>query len=120
MAQLVDRAVGDHRAPVHDDDTPGAVAELGKRVRRKNHRRACGAPGLDDVVEIEPKRRVEAGGRLVQQQNLWFADQRLGQTKPLAHALGVGATGDGLMQTRGPRGRATRALPATGWPLSRA
>ena len=60
MAQLVDRAVGDHLAPVHDDDTPGSVAELGKRVRRKDHRRACGAPGLDNVIEIEPQRRVEA------------------------------------------------------------
>jgi hypothetical protein len=35
--------------------------------------------------------RVQAGGRLVEEQHLGVAEQRLGQLEPLAQALGQGA-----------------------------
>ena len=55
----------------------------------------------DQLVERAAQRRVQARGRLVEQQQPRPAEQRLGQAEPLPHALGVGADA-----TAGGRGEA--------------
>ncbi len=66
----------------------------------EQHRRSAPAQRLHDLVEAEPERRVEPGGRLVEQQQARLAQQRLRQPQPLAHALGIGpdAPSGGLCQ----------------------
>ena len=90
-AQLVERAVGDLDPAVHDDHAPGPLLQLGQRVRGQEHGGAASAQLLDDVVEGLAQRRVEAGGRLVEEQHPGLAEQRLGEAEPLAHAFRVGA-----------------------------
>ena len=77
----LDSAVGQHRHPraeigdVVDDmgrqDDDDIVADLGQQV--------------EEAVALL---RVEAGGRLVDDDQLWIADQRLGDAETLAHAAG--------------------------------
>ena len=40
---------------------------------------------LEDVLEVDPPLRVDAAGRLVEDQDLRVGDQRLGQHQPLPH-----------------------------------
>ena len=49
------------------------------------------AQSAHDRVEILSCRRIQSGCRLVEQQRARVAEQRLGETEPLAHALGIGA-----------------------------
>ena len=45
---------------------------------------SAGQP-LEDVLEVDPALRVDAAGRLVQEQHLRVGDQGLGQHQPLPH-----------------------------------
>ena len=89
--QLVERAVRDLDPAVHDDHAPGPLLQLGQRVRGQEHGGAASAELLDGLVEGLAQRRVEAGGRLVEEEHPGLAEERLGQAEPLAHALRVGA-----------------------------
>ena len=64
--------------------------------------------------------RVEAGGRLVEQQHARAAEQRLGQAEALAHALGIGADAPPRRVGPGRRARAGRRRFGLGSPFSRA
>ena len=61
-------------------------------------------PGVVDAADLvpdrQPRRRVEAGGRLVEEQDLGRVDQRAGQVEPALHAarVGLGAPVGGVGQ----------------------
>src|SRR3546814_14161477 len=57
---------------------------------RDEDRRALAAQRVDSAVEVGARGGIEPAGRLVEQQQLRLADQRLRQTETLAHALGKG------------------------------
>ena len=90
-AKVGDAAVGDLAALVHHHDAVDLPLQFGQRVRRQQHRRAVAAQVADDLVKALAQRRVEAGGRLVQQQRARSAQQGLRQAEALAHAFRIGA-----------------------------
>jgi hypothetical protein len=90
-AQRGERVVGDHEALRQDHDPVGARLHLGQRVAGKQDRGALGGKLVEHGVEVAPRDRVEARGRLVEDQKLRLADQRLGKPDALAHALRIGA-----------------------------
>ena len=69
----------------------GAILQFVQRVRGDQDGGAVIAQFVQDLVEGLAQRRVEARGRLVQQQHAWPPEQGLGQAQPLPHPLGVGA-----------------------------
>ena len=48
---------------------------------------------LDDLAHLHAAQRVQAAGRLVEDQQVRVVDQGLGQSHPLLHALGIGLDG---------------------------
>lgn len=61
-----------------------------QHMRAEDDAGAALAQAVDQQVEVMGGDRVEADGGLVEQQQLRFAEQRLGQAETLAHALGIG------------------------------
>ena len=74
-------AAGDDRHAVADQ------LDLAEQVGVQQHRDAALAQLLEQLADRAPARRVERAGRLVEQQQPRFADQRLGDPEPLLHAL---------------------------------
>ena len=62
-------------------------------MRREEDRHAAAAECRDQLVHVAGGDRVQAGGRLVEEQDLRVAQQRPGQRDPLAQPLGQGAAG---------------------------
>ena len=92
VAQLVgpaDRAQG----RVQDRDPVAEPLGLLEAVRGEEDRHAAAAELVDQLVDVAGGDRVQAGGRLVEEQHLRVAEQRPGQGDPLAQALGQGAAG---------------------------
>ena len=54
-------------------------------------RDAALAQAIDQLMDVPGSRRVQAGGRLIEEQDLRVTEQRAGQGNPLAKALGQGA-----------------------------
>ena len=52
-------------------------------VRRQQHRAALDAEALHDVPQLQPALRIEAGGRLVEEEHVRIADQRARDAEPL-------------------------------------
>ena len=77
-------------------------------VVRKTVTPAADEPG-DDLPHRLPAARVEAGGRLVEEDHLGLADQARGEVEAAAHAAGVGARRAGGRRRRGRTARAARA-----------
>ena len=88
--ELVGGAAGDDLAVVDDGDLVGQLVGLLEVLGREQERRALADEAADDVPHAEPAARVEAGRRLVQEQQPRPADQRAGEVEPAAHAAGVG------------------------------
>ena len=82
--------VGDHPAVVDDGDLVGQGVGLLQVLRGQQHGRAVRDQAADDVPHVLALGRVEAGGRLVQEDHLGAADQARGQVEAAAHAAGVG------------------------------
>ena len=84
--QVVRRVHRDHPSVVDDDDALAGLRDLGQDVGAQDdgviaRQAADQVAGLDDLLG------VEAGGRLVQDQDVGVVDERLGQPDALPVAL---------------------------------
>ena len=84
--QVVRRVFGDHAALVDDDDALAGLRDFREDVRAQDDGVVPGqlldqVPGLDDLL------RIEARGRLVEDQNVGVVDDGLCQADALAVAL---------------------------------
>ena len=86
--QLGRRAQGDHLAVIDDRHPVAQPLGLVHVVRRQQDGPALGAEAADDVPELPARLRVEAGRRLVEEQQLRVADQGAGHRQPLLLAAG--------------------------------
>ena len=77
--ELVGRAAGDDLAVVDDRDRVGQLVGLLEVLGREQQRRALADEAADDVPHAQPAARVEAGRRLVEEQQPRPADQRAGR-----------------------------------------
>ena len=114
IAQLGRPADGT-KGRVQDRDAVAEPLSLFEAVRGEEDRDATLAEVVDQVVDVAGGDRVQAGGRLVQEQHLRVAEQRPGQGDPLAQALGQGAAGivGPIGQIDGPQ-RAVNATAGVG------
>ena len=67
------------------------LLDLAEQVRVQKDRFALRLEGLHDVADLAPAHRIDAVGRLVEEDHVRLVHQRLGDAEPLFHALGVGA-----------------------------
>ena len=97
--EVLHRGVGDQPAAADHDQPLGRQRDLAHQVRGDEHRAALGGKLLQQVADPADALRVEAVGRLVQDQRGGIAQQRGGDAEPLAHAQREPAdplAGDGL------------------------
>ena len=87
--QLARRALGDHLAVVDHRDPVGELVGLVEVLGGEQDRRALGGERADDVPHLVAAARVEAGGRLVEEEQLGRDDDAGGDVEPAAHAAGV-------------------------------
>ena len=81
-----------HDAAVIDDrDAAGELVGLLEVLRREEDRRAVAVEVAHLVPQVEPARRIEAGGRLVEEQHRRLVDERHREVEPATHAARVGA-----------------------------
>ena len=110
-----ERALGDLDAAVDDRDPVGELVGLVEVLRGQQDRAAVADELADGVPHLTAGARVEAGGRLVEEDQRRPGDQAGGQVEPATHAAGEGGDRLGgrllevelLEQLRGPS-RATR------------
>ena len=98
-AQLVEPALVDDAARADDRHAVAELLDLVHEVAREQHRDAALGQRADERAHVAHARRVEAGRRLVQQQQARAADQRAGDAEALAHAVGVAA--DAILRPAG-------------------
>ena len=97
-------------ALVDDADAGGQPVHLGEDMARHEHRHAVVPRQLRQVLaDLHDTRRVEAVGRLVEDQQLRLVEQRAGQPQPLQVARG---------QLAGPPPGVRRQTQARRWPRS--
>ena len=89
--QLAERALVDHAAGAHDRDAVAQLLDLAHQVRGEQHGDALVGEPPHERAHVAHAGRVEAGGRLVEQQQPRVAQQRPGDPEPLAHAVRVAA-----------------------------
>ena len=83
------RVRGNHLAMVDDRDAVAEPVGLGHVVRRQQQRDAARDQGLHLVPQEQARLRVQAGRRLVEEQDARVVHQRAGDDQPLRHAAGV-------------------------------
>ncbi len=88
--QVVGGAFGDHPAVVDDGDGVGELVGLIEKVGGQQEGGAFPDELGDDGPEIDTAVRVETGGRLVEEDDLWLGDQRAGEVEASAHSPRVG------------------------------
>ena len=86
--ELVGGALGDLDAAVDDRDPVGELVGLVEVLRGQQHRAALGDQVADGVPHLAAGARVEAGGRLVEEDQRRPGDQAGGQVEPAPHATG--------------------------------
>jgi hypothetical protein len=93
---------------VQDGDAVAEALGLLQAVGGEEDRDATLAELVDQLVDVASRDRIQAGGRLVQEQHLRVAEQRPGQGDPLAEPFGQGAAGivGPVGQVDGPQGAA--------------
>ena len=84
--QLVRRALGDLAAAVDDGDPVGELVGLVEVLRGQQHRAAVGDEAADRVPHLAAGARVQAGGRLVEEDQRRARDQACREVEPPAHA----------------------------------
>ena len=89
--ELGRRAVGDRPAVIDDHDLAGQLVGLVEVLGREQHVRARVDEGPDRVPELDAAPRIEAGRRLVEEQQPRLTDQARPEVEPPAHAARVGA-----------------------------
>ena len=120
------RALGDQLPVVDDPDAVGELIGLLEVLRGEEDGRALVAQPAHLVPQRHARRRVQARGRLVEEEHLGLVDQRHREVEPPAHAARVGpdaALGglrepDALDQLRGARGDRARAGCRAAWPAA--
>ena len=80
-------ALGDD-PPAVDERQPIAVRRLVHVVRGDEQRHAAAGQVVEQVPELAPRHRVDAGGGLVEEQQLRLVDRRSAQRQPLPPADG--------------------------------
>ena len=93
VLQLLGRARGDDQAVVDDHDLVRQFVGLVEVLGGQQQRGSLGHQRPDDVPHAQPRPRVQAGGRFVQEQHPRPADQARGQVQAPLHAAGVGLRG---------------------------
>ena len=86
--ELVGRAERDGPAAVDDLDPVGELVGLVEVLRGQQHGAALADQLADGLPHLAAGARVEAGGRLVQEDQRRPGDQAGGQVEPAAHAAG--------------------------------
>src|SRR5262249_56991661 len=71
--ELLGAALGDDPALVEDRDPIGEMIRLVQVLRGEEDRDATGGETADDLPYVAPGARVEAGGRLVEEDQAWVA-----------------------------------------------
>ena len=79
----------DHAAGIHHGDFVGAAGDDAEVVGDQDHRHVAAALlARQQIEDLRLDRHVERGGRLVRDQELWFAGQRDRDRHALPHAAG--------------------------------
>ena len=73
----------DDVAVVHDGDAIAQLLRLIHVVRRQHDRPALALEGDDQIPQLAPGLRIEAGRRLVEEDQLGIADERARQRQAL-------------------------------------
>ena len=85
---LAHDALADGDAPIHEHDPVGQLLQIAEEVAGDDQCHPLGAQVPDQSQELGPTRRVEPGGRLVEQQDGGLMDQRTGECQALLLAPG--------------------------------
>ena len=85
------RALGDDLAVVDDPDPVGELVGLLEVLGGEEDGRALVVERFDLLPDRLAADRVEAGGRLVEEEDARLVDERRGEVEPAAHAARVGA-----------------------------
>ncbi|MCY1417919.1 hypothetical protein D9M71_334650 [compost metagenome] len=89
LAQLGRRASGEHPALVHRHQPVEALGLVHVGGRHQHaHARMAGADAFDQLPELAARQRIDAGGGLVEDQQVGIVDQRAAQPELLLHAAG--------------------------------
>src|ERR1700674_43522 len=80
------RTGGAHPAVIDDPDHRAQLGELGKDMARDDDRLAHPPKLLEDLPHLDPRARVEAGCRLVEQKHDRVVDERAGEAQALLQA----------------------------------
>src|SRR2546427_7087941 len=74
--QLLGSSLGDDLAVIHDRDAIAEALGFLHIVRREQHRPAVRTEAADDFPQLPARLRIQAGRRLIEEQQLGFADER--------------------------------------------
>src|SRR5206468_3300587 len=85
--QRLRRVFGDDVSAIDDDHAVADDAHLMEDVRRQQNR-ALASQLADEVTDLDHLVRIETDGRLVENQQRWLGNERLGETDPLSITLG--------------------------------
>ena len=86
--QLARRTLGHDLAGIHHGEAVAQLLGLVHVMSRDDQRDPVRLEAVEPVPEHVPRLRVEAGGRLVQQEDLGLVDQRPGDREPAPHSSG--------------------------------
>src|SRR5215472_12204909 len=89
-AHLLQRALEHQPAGPHHPHVAADLLHLGEQVRRHKHGDAVGGDLPDQPADLPGALRIQAVGRLVQDDELARLEQARGNGEPLLHAEGVG------------------------------
>ena len=89
--QVAQLALVDDRALADDRDAVAELLDLVQEVAREQDRDPVAGEPADEVAHVAHAGRVEAGRRLVEQQQPRLAQQRRRDPEPLAHPVRVAA-----------------------------
>ena len=87
MRELLGRPLGDDLAAEQDDHPVADELDLAEQVRVEEDGDAAGAHLLEQLADGAAADGIERARRLVEQQDLRTADERLRDSEPLLHAL---------------------------------
>src|SRR5262249_27847707 len=90
LGQLGDATLADDLAAVEDDAAVADQFHLAQKVRVEEDRRAPAAQLVEDLADLAAADRIDAVGRLVEEDHVGVVYQRLGDAHALFHALGIG------------------------------
>ena len=86
---IVGNVAADQELALLDDaDLVADVGQLGQDMAGNHDRLAHLAELLEQAADLDPRARVQAAGRLVEDQHLGVVQEHAGQAQPLRHAAG--------------------------------